>query len=307
MRTLPRVVVWASAVLTLGLAGCNCDPTGGADSGADAGPPDAGPPDAGPSRDDAGCPLPTGLVLDPTAAGLPDAGLRLWLRPDLGLATLDGGAVCRWEDLSGHLNHFTPAFATAPRLASSGLRGHPAVSFTNGLGLIRPGVLGLAATSGRAVALIGLATDLTHRFEYFVQGQAGSPGTYFGTDMNTFQTSGAREGVEVTNNAFDSDLATAAEVRTQVLSISSFAPGGSLPGVLQYWVSGVQRTLTRIPAGLGNGTVEDFSGANYTAVGGGEGAFTGALLGDLLVYDHALTDPERLAVEAYFQRRYPAP
>jgi hypothetical protein len=166
-------------------------------------------------------------------------------------------------------------------------------------------VLGLPARSGRTVAVIGLTTDLTHRFQYFVQGLPGSAGTYFGLDMNTFQTAGSRESVYITNNAFDTDLATAAEVRTHVYSISSFTPGGALPGVLQYWVSGVQRSLTRIQAGLGNGTVEDFSGANVTVLGGGEPAYTGALLGDVLVYDHALTDPERLAVEAYLQSRYP--
>jgi hypothetical protein len=280
---------------------------GAPDAGApDAGAPDSGAPDAGPARDDAGCPLPTGLVLDPAAAGLPDAGLALWLRGDLGVATLPDGSVCRWEDLSGQGHDFFPGTATRPRHLDTGLRGWPAVSFSGpNQFLSRSGALGLPATAGRTVALIGLTSDTTRRFQYFIQGVGGTPGTYFGPDMNTFSTAGSKEGVYVTNNAYDADLATAAQIRTHVFSISSFAPGGVINGLIRYWVSGVQRTLTRTPGGLGNGTVESFSSANFTAIGAGYGAFTGALLGDLLVYDHALTDPERLAVEAYFQARYP--
>jgi hypothetical protein len=72
-------------------------------------------------------------------------------------------------------------------------------------------------------------------------------------------------------------------------------------------VSGTPRTLTRTPGGLGNSMVENFSGANFTSVGLGVAAFTGAVVGDLLVYDRALTAPELAAVEAYLQGRYPAP
>jgi hypothetical protein len=327
MRTLPRVVVWACAVLTLSLAGCNCDPTGGTDSGADAGPPDAGAtdaglpdagppdagrpdagtPDAGPARDDAGCPFPTSLVLDAAQDGLPDAGLRLWLRGDVGLAVDLAGGVCRWEDLSGQRNHFLPGMLP-PGFSPTGLRGRPGVSFSGSTHyLVRNGVLGIPATSGRTFASISLTQDTVHRFQQVVQGKVNSPGTYIAIDMNTYQTQGSREGVYASNRAYDADLATAAEVRTHLYSVSDYTPGVSLIGNLYYSVSGVQRTLTRTPAGSAGDVVEDFSGADSTAIGAADPSFAGAVLGDVLVYDRALTAPERAAVEAYFQRRYPAP
>jgi hypothetical protein len=337
MRALSGAAVLV--VVAVSLSGCNCgDGNGGGDAGpgedagghdagltsdagldaglpdsgtldagtTDAGLPDAGAPDAGPGVDDAGCPLPTGLVLDAQDAGLPASGLRLWLRADTALAVVDGGAVCRWEDVSGNGQHFVPGTATPPWLSPAGLRGHPAVSFPGpSRHLTRSGVLGISATAGRTIAVIGLTQDTVRRFQYLIMGHAGSAGTYFSTDMNAFNTSGSKEGVYVTNNAYDADLATAAEVRTHVFSISSFAPGGDLPGVVQYSVSGTLRTLTRTPGGLGNGTVEDFSSADFTSVGLGTSGFTGALVGDVLVYDRALSATERTAVEAYLQARYP--
>jgi hypothetical protein len=125
--------------------------------------------------------------------------------------------------------------------------------------------------------------------------------------MNTFQTSGSKEGVYVTNNAYDADLDAGTDLRTHVYSISSFADGGVLPGVLVYSVNGVVRALTCTPGGLGNGTVEDFSEANFTAVADGEADFTGAKLGDVVVYDRALSDDDRAAVEAYLRARFPLP
>ncbi|HEX4386203.1 MAG TPA: hypothetical protein VH083_24780 [Myxococcales bacterium] len=286
---------------------------GPADAG-DAGTVDAGAPDAGDAGvvvlfDDAGCPLPTNAVLDPADAGIPADGLTLWLRTDIGLAATDAGVICRWEDVSGNGNHFLPGTVTPALYDATGLSGHPAVSIQGpNQYLIRSGVLGIPAASARTVALIGQTQDTTHRYQSFEQGQAGTAGTYFGIDMNTFHTSGAKEGVYVTNNAFDSNIDAGTDIRTHVYSISSFASGGVLPGVLIYSVNGVVSTLSFTPDdGLGNGTVEDFSKANFTTVATGQDGFTGAKLGDVVVYSRALNDDERAAVEAYLRARFPPP
>ncbi len=260
--------------------------------------------DAGPQFDDAGCPVPTGVVLDPADAGLPTTGLALWLRGDLGVAVRDGG-VCRWDDVSGHGRSFAPATSTPPTVAAAGVNGKPAVAFNAGQALIRNDVLGLSATSGRTIAAFVANGDLTHRFQAVHQGKLGTAGTYFGLDTNTFDTAGSLEGVYVTNNAYDSNLATATTARSHILSISSFAAGGSLPGVLTYSVGGTAATLTRTAGGLGNGTVEDFSAADVTYLGGVSVGATPANLGEVLVYDRALTAPERTAVDQYFSSRYP--
>lgn len=266
---------------------------------------DAADPDAGPFYDEAGCPLPTGVVGNLADAGFTTTGLALWLRADLGLATTDAGVVCRWDDVSGHDRAFLPATATPPSLDATGLNGKPSVSFSGpDQHLIRNDVLGLGAASGRTVAVFAASNDTTHRYQFFVQAKVGTAGTYFGLDANTFSTVGSREGVYVTNNAYDSDLATSTTPHTHILSISSFTPGGALPGVLVYAVDGTARTLTRTSGGLGNGLVEDFTAADITYFGAGEAGYTGGKLGEMLVWDHALTAPERLAVEQYFQRRY---
>jgi hypothetical protein len=279
-------------------AGTSGDADAGVDADADA--------DPGPQFDDAGCPLGTTGVSSATDAGIPATGIALWLRADLGVATVDGGAVCRWDDVSGRGHAFRPGTATPPVAEAAGLNGKPAVSFPEPERyLSRSDVIGIAATSGRTVAVIGATADTTHRFQYFTQGKAGTPGTYFGLDANTFSTVGSREGVYVTNNAYDSNLATSTATRTHVFSISSFAAGGTLPNVLTYAVDGTTTTLTRTSGGLGNGTVESFADADFTSIGFGAAGFTGARIGELIVYDRELSAPERLLVEQYFSSRFP--
>lgn len=255
--------------------------------------------------DDAGCPILGATSVDAADAGLPPSGLVLWLRADKALATVDGGAICRWGDLSGNDHAFAPATASPPVLSATGLNGKPAVSFpASGRHLVRSDVLGIGATSARTVAVYGATQDTTHRFQYWHQGKGGTPGTYFGLDQNTYNTAGSREGAYVTNNGYDSTLATSTNPRTHVLSISSFTSGTTLPAALVYAVDGTVLTLTRTSGGLGNGTVEDFSTADFTTIGTASAGFTGALLGEVLVYDRALTTPERTAVEQYFTSRF---
>lgn len=278
------------------------DSGGSSDAGGDA---DAGF-DAGPQFDDAGCPLATPPASSAADAGIPTTGIALWLRADIGVATVDGGAVCRWDDVSGNGRAFRPGTATPPVAEATGLNNKPAVSFAGpDRYLSRGDVLGIAATSGRTVAVIGATSDTTHRFAYFTQGKVGTPGTYFGLDANTFNTAGNLEGVYVTNNAYDSDVATSTATRKHIFSISSFAAGGTLPNVLTYAIDGTTTTLSRTGGGLGNGTVESFTGADFTSIGSGVAGFTGAKIGELIVYDRELTGPERLLVEQYFGARFP--
>ena len=274
---------------------------------ADADPADAGEPDSG-LRDDAGCPFPSGAIDDPLAAGLPP-GLVLWLRGDEGVATLpDGSSVCRWEDVSGNSHHFTPAGAALPRYEASAVGGRPAVVFSTGTRLERPDVLGLGPTQGRAIAVRSQILDTTRRFGSLLQGNRGNNWEYLELEQNTFNTVGSRVGVYLTANAYDSDVPTSTAARTHVYSISTLALGTSLPGALSYAVDGVERTLTRTPggngpSGPGNNLVWDFSGANFTSIGEtGAAGFTGGGIGEVLVFDHALTAAERAAVEAHLSR-----
>lgn len=268
---------------------------------------DSGLPDAGALRDDAGCPLPSGAVDDPVAAGLPN-GLVLWLRGDHGVATLeDGTSVCRWEDVSGNGRHFTPAGAR-PTYTSSAVAGRPAVVFSTGTRLERADVLGLGATQGRTIAARTQIADTTRRFGTLLQGDRSTNWRYLELEQNTFNTVGRRVGVYLTANAYDSDVATSTAARTHVYAISTIVPGTVLPGALSYAVDGQERTLTRTPggngpSGPGNNRVWDFAGAGFTSIGEtGAAGFSGGAVGEVLVFDHALTPVERAAVEAHLSR-----
>ena len=298
-----------------GLSDTGLDDAGLDDAGlADAGLDDAGLADAGPSdsgallRDDAGCPLPSGAVDDPLAAGLP-TGLVLWLRGDHGVATLaDGTSVCRWEDVSGNGRHFTPVGAAMPTYTSSAVAGRPAVVFSTGRRLERADVLGLGATQGRTIAARTQIADTTRRFGTLLQGDRGTNWRYLELEQNTFNTVGRRVGVYLTANAYDSDVATSTAARTHVYAISTIVPGTVLPAALSYAVDGVERSLTRTPggngpSGPGNNRVWDFSGAGFTSIGEtGAPGFAGGAVGEVLVFDHALSAPERAAVEAHLSR-----
>ncbi|MBK7862458.1 MAG: hypothetical protein IPJ65_28380 [Archangiaceae bacterium] len=270
--------------------------------------PTRGLPDAGGTRlDDAGCPVPTGYVADRLDAGLP-SGVVLWLRGDVGVATFDGGAVCRWEDVSGNGRHFLPVDATYPRFDATIISGRPAVVFSTRSRLERPDVLGLGPTQGRTIAVRSQVSDLTRRFGSFLQGNRANNWEYLELEQNTFMTSGMRAGVYLTANAYDSDLATSAAARTHLYSIATLDAGTQLPGALYYAVDGVQRTLTRTPGGNGpSGPGDDkvwpFTGAGFTSIGETSAAgFSGGAIGEVLVFDHPLDTSERAAVEAHLSR-----
>ncbi len=282
--------------------------SGTPDSGTpDSGTPDSGTPDAGPRFDDAGCPVPTGFVANAADAGLP-TGLVLWLRADIGVATFDGGAVCRWEDVSGNARHFVPATTTYPRLNPTRIAGKPAVVFSTNGYLTRPDVLGLGATQNRTIAARSQIAEASARFSTFFQGNSANNWEYIELDQNTFNSVGGREGVYLTANAYDATATTDGGAHTHVYAIADMTVGASLPAPLTYAVDGVVQTLTRTPggngpSGPGNNLVWPFTGANYTAVGyTAAPGVSNAAVGEILLFDHALSAIERAAVEAHLGR-----
>ena len=285
-----------------GQAGLGGAAGGGGHAGVGGGVPADGGVDAVVFDGGSDCISPSGEApLDATAAGLPASGLVLWLRGDRGVYKTAANAVCGWGDQSGHGAILTP-YGARPSWSATGLAGLPAVrSTTAGQGLSTSGVLGIPAQSARTFVAVVQLVSTTSRFNAVHQGSANSPGTYLGLDTNSYNTAGSREGVYMTNNAYDSALATTtASPRIHVYTIPTMTVGTPvLPGI-DYRVDGVTQTLTRNPGGLGNGNFEDFSVANYTSVvTAAEG-----IVAEVLVYDRALTVTERGAVETALKARY---
>jgi hypothetical protein len=254
-----------------------------------------------------GCDPPplTEAPLVPAAEGVPATGLVLWLRGDRGIYMTPGaGAVCAWADQSAQHGVLT-ASGSNPFWMPLTVGGQAAVHFTTtSAALTTGGVLGIAPKSGRTFVAVQKLVTLAARFSPIMQGQAGTPGTYLHIDTNPFQTAGSREGVYATNNAYDSSLATSTSARVHIYTLSTVVPGTPVLSAIDYRVNGAAQTLTRTAGGFGNGNLEDFSGANFTAVGAEGGD---ALVAEVLVYDHALSADEKTAVEAALKTRYGIP
>ncbi len=131
-----------------------------------------------------------------------------------------------------------------------------------------------------------------------MQGESNTPGIYMAIDANTFGTNGGREGVYTTKTSYDTTLATSATPRVHVLTISTMVPGTETVSAIDYRVNGATQTLVRASGNLGN--IEDFSAADFTAVGTG----AAAILAEALIYDRALSVAERGAVEKALMARY---
>ena len=249
-----------------------------------------------------GCNPPPALPRpSPTAAGLPKDGLVLWLRGDRGVYATDAQRVCAWADQSGHQQLFLATGQARPLWGATLLGAQPAIYFdaaTNYLSV--GGVLGIAPTSGRTFIAVIQLVSTTKRFSAVMQGVGNSAGTYLNLDANTFSTAGSREGAYLTNNAYDTPLATSTTPRVHVLTASTLSPGTTVLSALDYRINGQSQTLTRTPGGLGNGKIEDFSAANFTLVGLG----ASAIMAEALVYDRALGTDERDAVETALKARY---
>ena len=113
----------------------------------------------------------------------------------------------------------------------------------------------------------------------------------------------AAKAVYVTDNSYDSDIATTTNARSHILSINSFVIGTALPGALTYEVDGTLRTLTVAHANGGN-AIEDFSAADFTSVGYGDPGFGGGVIGEVIVYSRELSAPERVQIENHFTARF---
>jgi hypothetical protein len=266
-----------------------------ADGGVEAAPPyDAG----------LGClPPPADQVpLIPATEGIPAQGLALWVRADRGIYMLPGtGAVCAWADQSGHGRILTNA-GGRPFWEPGTVGGKEGVHFkTTSAAMATGGAVDIPAAAGRTFVAVVKSVSTTVRFQPVFQGKAGTPGTYVGIDTNTFQTAGSREGVYVTNNAYDSALATSTDVRVHVFTMSTMAAGTPVLPSIGYRVNGVAQTVARTSGGLGNGNIESIATADFTSVGSAGGD---TLVAEALIYDHPLNAAERATLEAALMARY---
>jgi len=242
--------------------------------------------------------------LSTAGASIPEAGLVLWVRADVGVGKTPENSVCVWEDQSGNGHHLSQETNSSRPVAGAILGGQSALDFDAGRRLLRDDVLGIGATSGRTFVVVATTKSLTLRAFFLYQGRSGDVGKYVGIDINSFNTSGQRFGAYMTNNAYDTNLATDLSPHVHTLLVSSMTPGDAVLDHMNYSVDGVSLALTRTAGGLGNTRIEDFSLANTTAVGTTSGAWADLTVAEVLIYDHALSSEDQGQVSSYLNTRY---
>ena len=236
------------------------------------------------------------------SAGLPTAGMALWLRADRGVYMTAAHRVCAWADQSGHeAVLLSNADDNRPLWQAASVGGQASVHFdAPNRGMVVGNVLGIPAQSARTLIMVAQLVNTSDRAGLLQQGQPGSFGTFISFDANTFHTVGNREGVYLMNNAYDAALATNTTTRIHILTIGTMTLGTPILDAIDYRINGVSQALTRTEGGLGNGNFEDFSGANYTSVGSGPDAYEA----EAIYYDRALSTGERDSVETALAARY---
>jgi len=234
-------------------------------------------------------------------------GLRLSLTPD----TIDAtdGSVEAWADDSGNGNDFTQETAEArPSLASSAANGNAAVQFNGETDCPqREDALGIADDSARTVVVVSRLSDPTARSPFLMQGQFGSSGSgssYYGLESNTYNTTGKRFGVYLVSVGHDAELEANEAYNVHVLRTESFPELSSIEESTTYHVNGQQVAINATPGNARNSPFE----ADSTAIGAFPQSAPESLMhgeiAEIAVYDRALTDGERSAIERELMGNY---
>lgn len=227
-------------------------------------------------------------------------GLRLSLTPETIEAS--DGSVDAWTDDSGNGNNFTQDTADArPSVATGAANGNRALQFDGENDhLLREDALGIANDSSRTVVVVSRLSDPTVRSPFLMQGQfdsGGSGSNYYGLEANTFNTTGERFGAYLVSVGHDAELETNTSYNVHVLRTESFPELSSIEQSTTYHVNGNQVALEATPDNARNSPFM----ADSTAIGAFPESEPGALLSgaiaEVAVYDRALADDERSAIE----------
>jgi hypothetical protein len=132
-----------------------------------------------------------------------------------------------------------------------------------------------------------------------MQGRTGDCCVHLGIDMNTYLTAGQRYGNYITDNSYDTNVATDTNPHIEVLTIDDLTPGLPVTSHVTHFIDGLSTTVN---LRTGTGFTNDFSSANYThAAEGLGGDFYTA---EVLMYSRVLTTAEREAIQDYLGARY---
>jgi len=236
----------------------------------------------------------TVLLLDGSPAGIPDQGLRLWLKSDSSV-TVSAGKVVSWSDISGTGISLAPAEeSTRPALVPGALNGYPVITFDGSDDFLQTGsavpLLGrdsLAITVTLVLKTEPVQTawasilDYDHETNsgFTIQQNAGSTNEFFSAaSQYILNTDWQVVSFELVNGpaGFASIRVNGVVVSTaDVLSVSAFSEPRRL--ALGRWISYCCNT----PGRYWNGS-----------------------LAEVLIHNRTLTQEEHESLQSYFKGRY---
>jgi len=211
------------------------------------------------------------------------AGLKLWLKGDAGI-TQSGGTVSAWNDQSGNGNHYLQTTAgNRPSYTASAIGGKPGITGAVGKYLICA-TEAVGVSAARTVFIVAKPdVDLQALYAprisqgyvlYFQHSQAGGQVESNATAVNT-----------TTNNALDN-----------IDSIYEAVFDGITTNKMTLAINGVDKALSNA-VGSGVGT------ENATPTCRISDSY-GAPVCEVIVYDTALSAPNKLLVRTYLSGKY---
>jgi hypothetical protein len=227
----------------------------------------------------------------------PSSGLKLWLRADAGVTLDDTGKVSGWSDLSGAGNSISQDDpALRPSLVANVLQGKPAIRFASAGQILRNNARILSGTTPFTTFTAAKFNSVpTGLWQYLWWNGLSTPTEGYGFYIST--TYKLRSGWG--NQSYyvgDSNVVLAGH---WYRACSRYTPGAH-----QVWLNGVSRGSSA--KSDSNFTGGFFSVGNFGPDTNNRGFFGD--IGEILIYDRALTDEERAGVESYLASRWsPSP
>ena len=221
-------------------------------------------------------------TLDP-AAPMPTAGMRLWLRADMGI-TLDGnGGVQSWTDQTGRGNNATQTITGArPQLVANVANGQPVVRFDGVDDFLNVPTFMADTQQGELIVIVKLPNFATRDDGLWTLG---------GADGTETEIIGTRHLTEDFGRSYRTDIGAPVVPLADygIYNVSAAAGDWTvrLNGLTQ-----VHRT----------DNIVNFNGNG--SLGRALGKFLQGDIAEVIAYDHTLSDTERGTVSAYLAAKY---
>jgi hypothetical protein len=216
------------------------------------------------------------------------SSLSLWLKADAGI-TASGSNVTAWADQSGNGNNAT--MYNNPQLIANALNSKPVISFN---GSTNYGSFPISLTGGtpRTIFIVGKYNDINRGQEGFIA--LGDSETF---DLGyVFRDNESQQTNYYVNYNFNQNQAAAPQLTSvanyHIATVNHSSGSDSNMGI--NGVFGANTTLDNLSTTQGVIAVRNTNPDEYASIN----------IAEIIIYNRALTTPERQQVEAYLNTKY---